>query len=127
MQKETQTGIMTMMDITTFYRPAKQMTQQLIIAICAGVAFCSAAMAQVNTYAPNLNTGRFVSPDATPEVKSWAPYDTSVQPQVNRSSQTYSPPNFINSHGHGTPENRINAPIPYVFPPLSPSGTFLLR
>jgi hypothetical protein len=127
MQKETQTGIMTMMNITTFYRPAKQMTQQLIITICAGMVFCSAAMAQVNTYAPNLNTGRFVSPDATPEVKSWAPYDTSVQPQVNRSSQTYSAPNFINSHGHGTPENRINAPIPYVFPPLSPSGTFLLR
>jgi len=127
MQKETQTGIMTMMDIVTFYRPAKKMTQQLIIAICAGMAFSSAVMAQVNTYEPNLNTGRFVSPDATPEVKSWAPYDTSVQPMVNRSSQTYSAPSFINSHGHGTPENRINAPIPYVFPPLSPSGTFLLR
>jgi hypothetical protein len=84
-------------------------------------------MAQVNTYAPNLDTGRFVSPDATPEVKSWAPYDTSVQSQVNRSSQTHSAPQFINSHGHGTPENRINAPIPYVFPPLSPSGGFLLR
>jgi hypothetical protein len=127
MQKETQTGIMTMMDITTFYRPAKQMTQQLIIAICAGMTFSSAAMAQGNTYAPNLNTGRFVSPDATPEVKSWAPYDTSVQPQVNRSSQTYSAPNFINSHGQGTPENRINAPIPYIFAPISPSGPFLLR
>jgi hypothetical protein len=127
MQKETQTGIMTMMDIATFYRPAKKMTQKLIIAICAGMAFCSAAMAQVNTYAPNLDTGRFVSPDATPEVKSWAPYDTSVQPQVNRSSQTYSAPNFINSHGQGTPENRINAPIPYIFAPISPSGPFLLR
>jgi hypothetical protein len=127
MQKETQTGIMTMMNITTFYRLAKQIAQQLIIALFAGTALSSAAMAQVNTYAPNLNTGRFVSPDATPEVKSWAPYDTSVQPQVNRSSQTYSAPSFINSHGHGTPENRINAPIPYVFPPLSPSGTFLLR
>jgi hypothetical protein len=127
MQKETQTGIMTMMDIATFYRPTKQMIQQLFIAICAGMAFCSAAMAQVNTYAPNLDTGRFVSPDATPEVKSWAPYDTSVQPQVNRSSQAYSAPNFINSHGQGTPENRINAPIPYIFAPISPSGPFLLR
>ena len=127
MQKETQTGIMTMMNITTFSRLAKQIARQLIIALFAGTALSSVVMAQVNTYAPNLNTGRFVSPDATPEVKSWAPYDTSVQPQVNRSSQTYSAPSFINSHGHGTPENRINAPIPYVFPPLSPSGTFLLR
>ena len=127
MQKETQTGIMTMMDIASFYRLAKKMAQQLTLAVCAGMAFGSAAMAQVNTYAPNLNTGRFVSPDATPEVKSWAPYDTSVQPQVNRSSQTHSAPQFINSHGQGTPENRINAPIPYVFPPLSPSGGFLLR
>jgi hypothetical protein len=127
MQKETQTGIMTMMNITTFYRLAKQIARQLIIALFAGTALSSAAMAQVNTYAPNLDTGRFVSPDATPEVKSWAPYDTSVQPQVNRSSQTHSAPQFINSHGNGTPENRINAPIPYVFPPLSPSGTFLLR
>jgi hypothetical protein len=127
MQKETQTGIMTMMDIATFYQLAKKMAQQLIIAVCAGIAYGPVAMAQVNTYAPNLDTGRFVSPDATPEVKSWAPYDTSVQPQVNRSSQTHSSPQFINSHGHGTPENRINAPIPYVFPPLSPSGGFLLR
>jgi hypothetical protein len=127
MQKETQTGIMTMMDIKSFYRLAKKMAQQLILAACAGIAFGPVAMAQVNTYAPNLNTGRFVSPDATPEVKSWAPYDTSVQPTVNRSSQTHSAPQFINSHGQGTPENRINAPIPYVFPPLSPSGGFLLR
>jgi hypothetical protein len=127
MQKETQPGIMTMMDIATFYRLTKKMTQQLIITVCAGIAYGPVAMAQVNTYAPNLDTGRFVSPDATPEVKSWAPYDTSVQPQVNRSSQTHSSPQFINSHGQGTPENRINAPIPYVFPPLSPSGGFLLR
>jgi hypothetical protein len=118
---------MTMMDIATFYRLAKKMALQLIIAVCAGTAFCSAAIAQGNAYSPNLNTGRFASPDASPEVKSWAPYDTSVQPQVNRSSQTHSVPQFINSHGQGTPENRINAPIPYVFPPLSPSGTFLLR
>ena len=103
------------------------MTKHCIIALCAGMTFSVTAMAQVNTYAPNLNTGRFVSPDATPEVKSWAPYDTSEQPQVNRSSQTHSAPQFINSYGQGTPENRINAPIPYVFPPLSPSGGFLLR
>ena len=127
MHNEIQTGKMTMMEITPFYLSAVKMAQQLIIAICAGMAFCSAAIAQGNTYSPNLNTGRFVSPDASPEVKSWAPYDTSVQPQVNRSSQTHSVPQFINSHGQGTPENRINAPIPYVFPPLSPSGTFLLR
>lgn len=118
---------MTMMDIASFYRLAKKMALQNIIALSAGITLSSAAVAQVNTYAPNLNTGRFVSPDATPEVKSWAPYDTSVQPQVNRSSQTYSAPQFINSHGQGTPENRINAPIPYIFAPMSPSGPFLLR
>jgi len=87
----------------------------------------SAASAQVNVYGPNLDTDRFASVDATPEVKSWAPYDTAIRPELNRSSQTYYPPRFVDGQGQGTPQNRINAPIPYIFAPISPSGPFLLR
>lgn len=93
----------------------------------AFMALSSAVGAQVNTYAPNLDTGRFVSPDATPEQKSWAPYDTSDRPYLDRSTQTYYPPRFSDGQGQGTPQNRINAPIPYIFSPISPSGPFLLR
>jgi hypothetical protein len=102
-------------------------TQLYRLTAFAFMAMSSAVGAQVNTYAPNLDTGRFVSPEATPEQKSWAPYDTSIRPEINRSSQTYYPPRFIDGQAQGTPENRINAPIPYIFSPISPSGSFLLR
>ena len=91
------------------------------------LALSSAVGAQVNSYAPNLDTGRFASPDAMPEVKALAPYDTSIRPELNRSTQTYYPPRFSDGQGKGTPENRINAPIPYIFSPISPSGPFLLQ
>ena len=83
--------------------------------------------AQGAYYGPNLEANRFVSPEATPDVKSWAPYDTAIQPEVNRSTSTYYPPRPGDNSGQGNPQNRINAPIPYMFAPISPSGPFLLR
>jgi hypothetical protein len=101
--------------------------RQKIMTFIALVFINASAFAQVNTYAPNLDTGRFASPEASPEVKSWAPYDTAVQPEVNRSTSTYYPPRPGDNSGQGNPQNRINAPIPYMFAPISPSGPFLLR
>jgi len=84
--------------------------------------------AQESLYRPDLYTGRFVSPEAVPELKSWAPSDTAVRPEINRSYQGYNyPPRPAGAYAPGTPENRINAPIPYIFAPISPSGPFLLR
>ena len=88
---------------------------------------CLPALAQ-NSYVPDSSNNRFVPPGAAPEVKSWAPYDTSVRPQAN----TYSTNPAINSItpdgvGGAAPVPMINPPIPYQFAPVYPSGPFLLR
>jgi hypothetical protein len=97
------------------------------LAALALMGASSLASAQGAYYGPNVDTGRFASPEATPEVKSWAPYDTATRPEVDRSSSTYYPPRPGDNYGQGTPQNRINAPIPYMFAPIAPSGPFLLR
>lgn len=98
-----------------------------ILAAAALTGVSGLAGAQGAYYGPNLETGRFASPEATPEVKSWAPYDTATRPEVDRSSPGTYPPRPGDNYGQGTPQNRINAPIPYMFAPISPSGPFLLR
>lgn len=85
------------------------------------------AGAQGAYYGPSVDTGRFASPEATPDVKAWAPYDTATRPEIDRSSTATYPPRPGDNYGQGTPQNRINAPIPYMFAPISPSGPFLLR
>jgi hypothetical protein len=92
------------------------------------MVFSLGAGAQVNSYVPDTNNNRFVPPGATPDVKSWAPYDTSVRPQANTNPN----PGYVNSIipdqvGGASPIPMINPPIPYQFAPINPSGTFLLR
>lgn len=92
------------------------------------VLLITSSVGAQNSYVPDVTNNRFVPPGATPDVKSWAPYDTSVRPQANSfpSGPTVNsiPPDSV---GGASPVPRMNPPIPYQFAPISPSGPFLLR
>ncbi len=92
------------------------------------VLLMTSSVGAQNSYVPDVTNNRFVPPGATPEVKSWAPYDTSVRPQAN----SYPPGPSVNSItpdrvGGASPAPIMNPPIPYQFAPVYPSGPFLLR
>lgn len=106
----------------------EDMNRILLISITFLLSGSLTAHAQVNSYVPDTNNNRFVPPGATPDVKSWAPYDTSIRPQAN----TNLSPGYVNSVipdqvGGASPIPMINPPIPYQFAPINPSGGFLLR